>query len=226
MPRILIFFVGVVLVLPSLQAQNSLYVGLRGDFHASTATVSHTIFGTSVPTFEKYGAGGGVMVKFFPKPHYGLQLEINYTPKSFDQILTDTNEVFETTFNYIEIPFMFNLYLGKRKTQYFVNFGPNIAILSGHEISGPSNSASERLDYLFDEDRDNKTIFGIKLAGGIFREFSFGGIHLDGFLTADIGNFLEPVDLSTGVPDNSQNFVFGVSLAYLVPIGKSFEVTE
>ncbi len=213
---------GILLAASPVWGQHSLYVGVRGGYHASTANLSHTILATPVPTTQLLSGSGGIMVKYFVKPHFGLQWELNYTRKGFEQLLFDTNDVFKTTFDYLEFPFMFNIYLGKRKTQYFANFGPFIAVLTDHKITGPDNSTSDQLDFLFDSGRDKKSATGIKFAGGIFREFSFGGLQVDGFFTADISNFLNPVDLSTGVPDNSQNLVFGISVAYLVPLGKNF----
>jgi len=222
----LFLFFGILLVAIPLKAQHDIYIGARGSFHVSTASLTHTIFATSAPITQLLNGGGGLLVKFFPKPHFGLQLELNYTQKGFEQLLTDTNEVFETEFNYLEIPFMFNLYLGKRKTQYFANLGPYFAILMDNKTTGPQGSTSEQLDFFYDPDRDNKSSVGIKFAAGVFREFSFGGLQVDGFLTADISNFLDPVDLSSGVPDSSKNFVFGGSLAYLIPLGNKFEVPD
>jgi len=223
MVKQLFLILGITFVISPLMAQHNIYIGIRGGYHVSTANLSHTILATSVPTTQLLSGAGGIMVKYFAKPHWGLQWELNYTRKGFEQLLIDTNEVFRTTFDYIEFPFMFNLYLGKRKTQYFANFGPYLAVLMNDQTTGPANSASEQLDYLYDPERDNKLSIGIKLAGGIFREFSFGGLQVDGYFTADISNFLDPVDLSTGVPDNSQNLVFGISVAYLIPLGRKFE---
>lgn len=223
-PSFVIF--GILLVASSVCGQHNLYVGVRGGYHASTANVTHTILATSVPTTQLLNGGGGVVVKYFPKPHFGLQLELNYTRKGFEQLLFDTNEVFKTTLDYIEFPFMFNLYLGKRKTQYFANFGPFLAVLVDNKITGPNNSTSDQLDFLFNPERDKKSAIGIKLAAGIFREFSFGGLQIDGYFSADVSNFIDPADLSSGVPDNSQSIVFGISIAYLVPLGRKLEGNE
>ena len=209
-----------------VQAQHSAYVGVKGGYHVATVNMSHTILRNTVPTSQVFGSLIGVTAKLFPKPHYGLQWELNYSRKGFDQRLTDTNEEFRTTFDYLEFPFLFNLYLGKRKTQYFANFGPFGAVLLNDKTTGPTNSLSEQLDFIYNSERDNKFAFGLKVAVGIFREFSFGGIQIDGHFTAEISNFLDPVDLSTGVPDNSQNFTLGATVAYLIPLGTKFDDGE
>ena len=209
-----------------LNAQNSAYLGLRGSYQISTANLTNTILGTSIPTRQVSGIATGVLFKYFPKPQLGLQWEANYSQKGFEQILTDTNEVFETSFDYLEFPFLMNIYLGKRRTQYFLNFGPYLAILLNEDTAGPQDSLSENLSYLYDEDRDRQSSFGLKIAAGIFRDFGFGGFQVDAHFTADISNFLDPNDLSVGIPDNSQNLVGGITIAYLIPIGKPFDIVE
>jgi len=213
----------------SLNAQHSWYVGVRGGSNVLGASVSNAILQTKVVTGQVLGVTGGVVVKYFPKPHFGIQTEVNITQKGYLMFFDDASDQVKTTFQYLEVPFMMNVYVGRRKWQFMANGGPFVSWLLSHSITDPFDPAtiqSDEYEYLYDSDRDRKLNYGIKVSAGLFREFSFGAFQVEGNFALDIGNFLNPITLDSGVPDASHNSVYGISVAYLFPLGKRFEVEE
>ncbi|MDA0196334.1 MAG: porin family protein [Bacteroidetes bacterium] len=212
-----------------LDAQHSWYVGVRGGYNISGATVNQVILQTRIPTGQILGATGGLVVKHFPKPHFGIQGEVNITQKGYSMSFQDPIDQVITIFNYLEVPFMLNVYLGKRKWQFMANMGPFVGWMLSHKLTSPIDPATTQTveyTYLYDPDRDKKFNYGLKLTAGLFREFSFGAFQIEGNFTLDIGNFLNPVTLDSGIPDNSRNTIYGISVTYLFPLGKRFTADD
>ncbi|MEQ9426069.1 MAG: porin family protein [Cyclobacteriaceae bacterium] len=212
-----------------IQAQHEWYVGLRGGYNTLSASLNHTVLLTREATVQTFGPSGGLIIKYFPRPHLGLQAEFNFTQKGYITQFADPFDRAKSLFNYLELPFMFNVYLGKKKWQYMANMGPFVGWLLSHKTTGPFDEETfmnPRTTYLYDNARDRRLSYGLKVSGGLFREFSFGAFQVEGHITADLSNFLDPVTLDSGIPDNSHHTIYGISVAYLFFFGEKLQAVE
>ena len=214
------------------------FIGLKAGGHSGSAFIDHTIFSNVNNAGFKSGFHAGLLLKYFPKKREvflksGLQFSVNYVQKGWTQVfLTEPN--YSAELSYVEIPVEAIGFFGN-KNNYFITAGFFFEYLIDYTLdddpdldtdaSGTAipNRVSGQDFYTFRPDRDNKVGYGARASGGIFREFSFGMVHLEGFFSYSISNFMDPGELSTEVPDISNLWYAGVSLGYLIPVGKKRE---
>lgn len=230
-----------ILLSADLLAQSNTYVGFTGGVNASSVFFNHLAFRTNVRTALQTGTQFGVTLKHFAPLktgilNTGLQLSVNYSQKGYIQEFPDTRDRadimeqpdFSTRLNYIEVPFISIIYLGKKKTRYFVSPGIYAEFLVDSKLENlPVDDDAER-DFInignsnvfpFDREKDNTVGVGGRLEAGIMRDFGFGAIVLGGNFTYTITNTLDFVSRSSGIPDTSNNFTFGVSVGYFIGLG-------
>jgi hypothetical protein len=72
----------------------------------------------------------------------------------------------------------------------------------------------------YDETRDRKFGYGLIAGGGIYRDFSFGTIMLQGEFSYGLSNVLDPITEDSGIPDISNLLTSTFSIGYLIRIQK------
>ncbi|WP_416864433.1 MAG: porin family protein [Imperialibacter sp.] len=194
------------------------YFGLRGGAHFSEVLFSDTFRPVIMQTSFVYGKQYGAVGKLFLAEHAGIQMEVNYIEKGYKQLLD--SGFYTTKMNYLEIPLLMNAYLGKQKTQFFVNMGPYLEIFLNQkdELQGVVKDGEEF--YRFDPNVDRTIGYGLRASGGLNRLFSFGLLQLEGGLEVTISDMIFSNRLISTIPDSSKHLVGFVSLAYMIPIGK------
>lgn len=220
-------------------SQTKTYVGLRVGGHGKSVIMDHTIFNFVMRDVITPGINAGILVKYFPKKrdiafNSGIQIGINYSQKGWVQNFDVEGEPqiddYRVDLNYLEIPIEGIGYFGK-KNKYFIAGGflleyllnyskdPNPPIVETPTGRDLVNNAWNFATY--EPDRDREIGYGIRISGGIFRDFSFGSLHLEGYFTYSFSNVLDAGDLTDqNVPDVSNLWTFGASVAYLIPFGK------
>ena len=216
----------------SISAQSS-FIGFKAGGHTSSAFIDHTIFPNSNNAGFNNGINAGILFKYLPKKrdiflHSGLQFSVNYVQKGWQQIFLNNEPPYSAEMTFIEVPIEAIGYFGK-KNNFFVTLGFYFEYLVDHKLDTlpnfDENAAADRSlvggqdFYTYEPERDNEAGYGGRASGGVFREFSFGMLHLEGFFTYSISNFIDAGDLTTRTPDISNLWVAGVSLGYLFQIG-------
>lgn len=205
---------------PSASAQSKTYVGVRAGAQLSSLNVTHNFFRKIITTRNLPGINAGIMVKHYTKKNVGLQLGIEYHQKGWKQHFFDLYPDYNAQINYLDLPIMMTAYLGKGKNKYFMNAGFFIEYLLGANLDNPPGDVEPFDFYTYDPDRDGRFGYGLRFGGGLSRDFSFGQIHLEGFFTFSLSNVFDPESRESEVPDISNNFLTGFSIAYLIPFGK------
>ncbi|MEQ9376812.1 MAG: outer membrane beta-barrel protein [Imperialibacter sp.] len=194
------------------------YFGLRGGGHFSQVLFSDTFRPVNMQTSFVYGKQYGAVGKLFLAEHAGIQVEVNYIEKGYKQLFD--SGFYSTKMNYVEVPLLMNAYLGKQKTQFFVNMGPYLEIFINQkdDLLGLVQDGEEF--YRFNPKVDRTMGYGLRASGGLNRLFSFGLIQLEGGLEVTISDMIFSNRLISTIPDSSKHLVGFVSLAYMIPIGK------
>lgn len=98
---------------------------------------SHGVIGSMVlfkPTVSQTylsGYNGGLVFRYIAEKNVGMQVELNFSQRGW----SESDGLYERQLNYIELPFMTHIYVGK-KNRVFLNFGPKIAyLISEKEIT-------------------------------------------------------------------------------------------
>ncbi|MEM6641378.1 MAG: outer membrane beta-barrel protein [Bacteroidota bacterium] len=202
------------------------FIGLKAGGHTGSAYIDHTIFNIVNNNGLKGGPHGGLIIKYFPQKREtflksGVQFSVNYARKGWTQIFLTNEATYSAEMSYIEIPVEAIGFFGK-KNNYFITAGFFFEHLFDYQLTpDPDLTNLGGQDFhTYRPSRDQEVGYGARASAGIFRNFSFGMVHLEGFFTYSISNFIDPGDLTTDTPDLSNLWYTGISIGYLLPVGK------
>jgi len=197
------------------------YIGIKSGGHIASAFIDHTIFNLAFNAGFEPNFHAGFFLKYLPekrntKVHAGLQFSVNYVQKGWRQIFLTNEPPYEAQMNYLEIPVEAIGYFGN-KNNYFLTAGFYMEFLTSYSLANEPNqdNLGGQDFYTYEPERDNEIGYGFRTSAGIFRDFSFGQLHLEGFFGFSISNFIDAGDLTTETPDKSNLWTTGVSLGYL-----------
>lgn len=113
----------------SLSAQSMLdkpeiYVGVSGG-----VTSSMVLFNPSIDQGFLVGCNAGVAFRYIAEKNVGVQAELNFSQRGW----RESSGVYSRQLNYIELPFMTHIYIGK-KVQFIINLGPKISYLLSENV--------------------------------------------------------------------------------------------
>ncbi len=224
----IIIAIGILFISSALSAQVKGYLGVRGGGHLSTAYIEHTLYNIVMNTGFEPGYHGGVMLKLFTNQsptsflNAGLQSGLLYESKGWRQSFATDEPTYKVRMNYINMPVEAVIYAGKRKTKYFFTLGVFIEKLVGFnkDVAPNEENIGGQEFHTFQENRDRDFGYGVRASLGAHRDFSFGAVHLDAFISYSASNFIRSTDFSERLPDLSNHYLGGFSVAYLIPFGK------
>lgn len=222
MKKSIFFFFLIVstMLVSEANAQRKTYVGLKGGYNLSTAYFFHSFFGSDIITGYEGGFQGGIVAMNYVRNHVGLQAELLFTQKGWKQKFDNGEPDFITELDYIQLPLLVNIHTGKNRLHIYANGGCFAEFLVNSSQSPmPTNTDGEQF-YPFDESRDNKFGYGFRGGVGAFYDFDFGTLLVESSFDFSLSNVLDPDTLSSGIPNTSNNIVFGFSVAYMFSFGE------
>ena len=197
------------------ELRNNLAIGFNGGYNLSSVEFSPTIKQTLQP-----GLTGGVTLRYTSEKYFALicaaQLEVNFAQRGWNELIEDgTQNTYNRTTNYIEVPFFAHLGWGKeeRGIQWFINAGPQFGFfLNDIEHYGFTQ------EHEWDESkRPNGVVQQYGKAVENALEYGIaGGLGME--LKTDIGNFIIEGRYFYGLSD-----MFGNAKAD--PFGRSANTT-
>lgn len=223
-PTVLLLFSGFF-----IQAQVKGFIGVKGGANLSFAYIEHTLplqLGNARTTFIP-GYHAGVMLKLFTNQtsslmNAGLQVSPGYTRRGWKQTFETDEPSVATRMGYLELPMEALAYFGHRRIKFFFTVGMYLDYLVSVDTDDPPDSTNlggGMAYYPYVEERDRKFGYGARGSLGVQREFGFGTLHLDAYFSFGIRSFMEHGTFDSGVPDLSNHFAGGFTLAYLIPFG-------
>jgi len=204
-------------------------VGLKGGVNITWINYDARFNQKIVEQEFKMGYMGGLTFQYFNQPNIGIQMEVLYIQKGFKTKLdTLENIQYERTIDYLSIPMLMHAYIGKKKFNMSILLGPYISYaLTSNEIYTEDNE-SDRQDYEWNREIDNRFEFGIQ-AGLAFRNsFSFGIIELEGMFSFGLTSIYKwgavnsdpDKDIFFPIPEQVQNQGIQITLSYYRSFGK------
>ena len=215
-------FCCLLLITNGLFAQSKTYIGVKAGYNIGSAFIKHNINRVTVKEGFKSGFHLGLTSLLYMEKNVGLQMELNYTKKGWAQKF-DSGEKFIQNLDYIELPILVNVYLGNKKTRLFINLGTFVEYLVNDSNDGLPTDTTGSDFYYFQEERDNKFGYGLTAGGGFHRDFSFGTLMIEGRFTYNNSNVIEPGELSSGIPNLSNQYNTTISVGYMFSFGKGVE---
>jgi hypothetical protein len=92
-------------------------------------TGSMVMFKPAVNQSYLLGYNGGAVFRFISDKNVGFQAELNFSQRGWKE----SGNVYTRQLNYIEMPFMTHIYVGK-KSRFFFNIGPKISYLISENV--------------------------------------------------------------------------------------------
>lgn len=229
--RFILTLLVILSLVSGLKGQTKTYIGIRGGAQVSSAFIAHTAFPINMNTDFIQTPHAGFVVKHFNFKtrnkvgiNAGIQGSINYIQRGWKQNfqLLSGLDPYTAKLDYLEVPVEAILYGGKDKTKVFGTMGLYYERLIGNNLSDmPDPDLLDRDDfYTYEEDRDRKNGYGGRFSFGVFSDFPFGAIQLEIFTSISFSGVFEFGDRTTGIPDQSNLYSIGLSLAYFIPFGK------
>jgi len=109
-----------------------MYIGVNGG-----VTGSMVMFSPSVDQGYLLGKNAGIVFRYIAEKNVGMQAELNFSQRGWKE----SSGLFTKQLNYIELPFMTHIYMGKT-SRFFINMGPKISYLISENnlVDGTANS--------------------------------------------------------------------------------------
>ena len=221
------FFFAIMPMMAQLgEVRNNLSVGINGGLN-----MSQVAFSPSIKQTNKNGMVFGVTGRYMSEKYFnmlcGIQLELNYSQRGWNEKIEDSSEnTYSRTMNYLEVPMLAHLAFGKdaidNGVQFFLNMGPQFAFFlnekenmsdnwdPSHRSNGVVQQYGKMVEYKFD--------YGIVAGGGLELSTKFGHFLLEGRYYLGLSDFYK----STKKDEfgRSGHSFIGVRLTYLYDLIK------
>ncbi|MEG1839101.1 MAG: porin family protein [Bacteroidaceae bacterium] len=167
-------------------------IGINGGVNLNSVT-----FNPKIKENLLLGTTGGITARYISEKYFamicGLQAELNFAQRGWDEKIENNTNTYSRTLNYIEFPFLAHLAFGKdRGGQFFLNLGPQLSYLISEKDKKSSDwDATERTNAQYDLMVQNKFDYGIVGGAGVEVRTKAGNFLLEGryyFGLADIFN--------------------------------------
>lgn len=194
-------------------------LSVGGSFGVSLSSVS---FSPTVKQNMLLAYNAGFTARWITQPHCGIQVEVNYAQKGWDEFFDEPEWFYTRRINYIDIPFMSHFYFGKKRVRAFLNLGPQIGFAFSdsytHNLEDIEDRLSPNTYAVTERTLDIQHKFGWGLCGGSGLEIRTGiGIfQLEGRYYYSLGDIFgngKTDDFGRSAPQ-----VITVKLSYLMPI--------
>jgi len=164
------------------------------------------------------GNTGGLMFRLISEPHIGFQVELNYTQKGWKM----DSVGYSRRINYISVPIMTHINIGKKSMRFILNLGPEFAyqISEKEKFKDPAVSQPDNALYnvLFGQPSSSK--IDLLFTAGIGMEYHLkrgGAIAIEGRGFYSLPNLFDPNKYIYSI---SQSNGLQLKLTYLFQINK------
>lgn len=166
--------------------RNNWSIGVNGGMNLNKVTFQNL----KIKQNYLKGVVGGITARYISEKYFalicGVQAELNYSQRGWDEKIEDNANTYSRVMNYLELPFLAHLAIGKepRGVQFFINLGPQIAfLLNEKEHFSNDWDPSTRpggVNIQYGKPADKKFDYGIVGGGGIELKTKAGNFLLEG----------------------------------------------
>jgi hypothetical protein len=177
----------------------------------ATMGVTGSMIGFKPEVAQTYllGYNGGLVFRYIAEKNVGMQAELNYTQRGW----SEKTGLYARRLDYIELPFMTHIYVGKKHRAFF-NIGPKISYLISEKtiIDFTENSTDAQHTTLIENQFDYGLCTGLgflfNIKGNILQLDTRANFGLSDVFSNDKRDFF----------DTSNNINVSVNLAWLIQI--------
>ena len=203
LPVIILLLSGSALVAQDRLMKPELYIGANFGI-----TESKIMFNPTVDQGFLRGYNGGLVMRYIAEQNVGMQAELNFSQRGW----TESSGQYARQLNYIELPFMTHIFMGKR-SRFFINIGPKISylLLESVKTNDTKLTAAERstvVQHPFDYGICTGLGFLVNIKGKIFQLDTRANYSLSDVFA----------NTKRDVFSTSNNFNLSVNLAWLLKV--------
>ena len=154
-----------------------------------------------------------------------MQFGINFDRKGWAQKFPETEEPkYKIKMSYVQLPVEAIINFGRGSLKSFFGLGMYVEYLV--DVKKGVNPNLQELSakgidfYTYEQNRDRKLGYGVRVSVGAQKDFKFGAINLEVFGTYNVSSVIDHQDFKTSIPDLSNMYTAGFTLGYLIPFGK------
>ncbi|WP_082795683.1 porin family protein [Flammeovirga sp. SJP92] len=185
--------------------------GIKGGYYSTSIG-----FFPAISTLPQTTPSFGVVAKYHGEKYFGAQLEVNYNGIGWTEVnrFDITQEIYTRKFEYVQIPFLTHIYIGKKNLQFFITLGPQLDIL----LNESKEIITDINDQSYDYYEKPVNPFTVSVAGGAGLNLitKFGHFQIEGRFAASMMDVLENERRTS--TERSSSVLGGVSFSYLIPI--------
>ena len=127
--------------------REEIYIGVHGGLMMSMVNFNPRIDGANNLMDPLLGKNGGLVFRYSGHRCCGLQVEVNYLQRGWQEdaeatALTPATH-YERQLDYIEVPFLSHIYFGSESFRGFVNLGPQVGYCFASQERGERQSHYE-----------------------------------------------------------------------------------
>lgn len=176
-----------------------LAIGFNAGVNLNTVSFQPKIKQKSMKAMA-FGVTMRYMCEKYFKMMCGLQMELNYSQRGWEENIEDGSEnTYKRTLNYLEVPFMAHLAFGKdamkRGVKFFINAGPQVSLfMSDKEEMSDAWDTSNRTNNVVEQygkEVENKLDYGITGGAGLELSTGIGHFLLEGRYYYGFGDFFK-----------------------------------
>ena len=193
--------------------KTELYMGVSGG-----STFTKVRFYPSILESYMQGYASGIMFRLISEPHIGFQAEVNFTQKGWKE----DSAGYSRRLNYVSIPIMTHINIGKKAVRFILNLGPEVAfkISEKETFKDPATSQPDGPGYrtFFGKPTDNSLDLLFTVGLGMEYHMKRGGAFaLEGRGFYSLPNLFNPKNYVYTI---SQGNGVQVKLTYLFELAK------
>lgn len=209
------------LLLLGLQAKAQFSFGAKGGVLASFVFVDNINIRQTEPNLSQnflQGITFGGVARYIPKErNSGILMEFNFTQKGWQENVS-SGGTYTARINYIEIPFMSHIRIGRKRTKIAINAGPSFTYMLSFEEQFEGGVIEDDVTIRITEQSRLRAGYGLAMGVSFMRATKAGDFQLDFRYNLGLSNTLDRIDDT--VPDFSQMQDAGLSLTYIWPFGR------
>ena len=181
-------------------------------------TFSKVSFYPNVPQSSSLQYVGGMTGRYISEKHWGLQLELNYSQRGWNENYPDDpTRLYTRRLSYLEFPICSHLYfdIGRWFRLFFIA-GPQLGLLLSENATASGLPEGEGRPPYYDMKTQKALDWGICGGGGLELRTGIGSFLLDGRYYFGLSNVFN--DSKADYFSSSSNQITYVKLSYLLRI--------
>lgn len=166
---------------------------------------------------------GGVF-RYIPREKKsGILMEFNLAQKGWKELI-ETGGSYTTRLNYLEVPMMAHIRIGRAKTKVGINAGPSFSYLISFNGTAEGGATESDAAFRITDDNRNRPGYGLAMGLSLTRNTTIGDFQLDFRYNLGLSNIVNRVDDT--IPDFSQLQDLHVGISYIWPFGRKADKTK